>query len=154
LILQRITPENLNKNFTFSKLVNFVLQLFRLANATQRSGNRYVEKQTVMQERMILYFRLCGRLQESQRAIQFYNESRAHGAKFSALVYSFAFYGASHDPRAFPDFARKVLGDIAADGIEVNAETTLVLLREAATCGDIASALRYFKSLELKYFTH
>ena len=131
-----------------------MLPLLRLANATQFNRNRYVEKQTVMQERMIMYFRLCGRLQESQRAIQFYNESRARGAKFSATVYSFVLYGTSHDPRAFPDFARKVLRDIATDGLEVNAEGTLVLLREAATCGDIASAFRYFKSLELKYVTH
>jgi hypothetical protein len=114
---------------------------------------RYLQRQTPMQERMILYFRLCGRLRETQKAVEFYHESRANGATFSPLVYTFALYGASHDPDVFPAFSKTVLGDMAAEGYRPDIRMFKTLLVGASISCDIGSASHYFKELETEYGT-
>jgi hypothetical protein len=162
LIINRITPATLNENLTFADVVDLMLRLSKSINIPREDKNigrpvgteqRYLQRQTPMQERLILYLRLCGRVRKAEKAVEFYHESRANGVKFSPLVYTFALYGTRQDPDVFPAFSRTVLGDMAAEGYRPDIQTYMTLLVGASNSCDIESASHYFRQIETEYGT-
>lgn len=110
-----------------------------------------MEKLTTTQRRIVLYFRLCARLQQAPRLIEFYNKSKAKGIKFTPMMYSFALFGVSHDRQLFPSFTNGVLKDMSMEGCEPDAEHFRALLIGACQSHDIAAALECFRKIELGY---
>ena len=110
-----------------------------------------MKKLTTTQRRIVLYFRLCARLQQAPRAIEFYDKSKAKGIKFTPMMYSFALFGVSHDPQLFPAFTNTVLKDMSMEGCEPDAEHCRALLIGACHSHDAAAALECFREIELGY---
>jgi hypothetical protein len=122
----------------------------KLQKIDTSSQNQLLNNPSAVRERMIAYFRLCGRLKESKQAVEFYHQSRKNRHKFTPLLYAFALYGASHDPNVFPAFSRVIKADMAADGQQADERTIRALLGIASNHGEIDSALQYFKFCDQK----
>jgi len=110
-----------------------------------------MEKLTTTQRRIVLYFRLCARLQQAPRVIEFYDKSKAKGIKFTPMMYSFALFGVSHNPQLFPSFTNTVLKDMSMESCEPDAEHFRALLIGACQAHDVAAALECFRKIELGY---
>lgn len=119
LILQRLTPQAITPEFTFDHAVE---TLILLLNTIRDSGlvpddrlHNYFTTHTPAQIRVIVYFRICGKLRMAEQLAAFYDESKARGVPFTRLMYTFAIRGVSHDFRVFSTFSSKVLRDIGRD---------------------------------------
>jgi hypothetical protein len=110
--------------------------------------NSYRENLSPTQRRIVLYFRLCARLAQASKAIEFYNKSKAKGIKFTPLMYSFALYGVNYDSQLFRSFANTVLVDMSMDSYELDADHYKALLMGASRSHDIAAALECFRKIE------
>jgi len=98
-----------------------------------------------------MYFRLCARLRQTDRALQFYDMSRSKRVKFSPSVYKYALHSVSHDPEHYKRLQHKVLADMSSERFVPDSSIIHEMLRGAASCGDIEQALECFKALELRY---
>ena len=68
------------------------------------------------------------------------------------MMYSFAFFGGSSDPRVVR-FRRRVLGDMASEGVHVDpAISKSLLLGRSKAMEDVVTAISAFKLIESAYF--
>lgn len=156
LILKRITPGVLDANLTFEKILDLMLLLTAWINRASKfdKGRRldiYKEKLTAVQQRIVLYFRLCAQLQQAPRLVEFYEKSKAKKIEFTSMMYSFALRGVSNDAKLFPSFTNIVLRDMSMDAQEPDATHFRNILVGACRSGDVAAALECFRKLELAY---
>jgi|SRR5271155_3562600 len=116
-----------------------------------RRVSNYTENLSPTQLRIVVYFRLCKRLNLPLKAIEFYNKAKQQGVKFTPMIYSFAFFGGSSDPRLVR-FGHRVLGDMASDGISIDPERSRSLLRgRSKATDDVSAAISVFKVIESVY---
>lgn len=73
------------------------------------------------------------------------------GVKFTPAMYAFAIAGVATHPDYFEQFSSKVLGDMAVDGYELDADTVKALLQGSATVRNLSAALLRFRTLEQTY---
>lgn len=103
------------------------------------------------QKQIVLYFRLCARLQRPSKIIEFYTKSKSKGIKFTPMMYSFALFGVCQDTRLFRSFTNTLLVDMSMDGCEPDSEHFRAILMGACRSHDIAAALECFRKVELGY---
>ena len=116
-----------------------------------RRVSNYAEALSPTQLRIVVYFRLCKRLNLPFKAIEFYDKAKQQGIEFTSMMYSFAFFGGSGDPRIVR-FGHRVLGDMASDGIPIDPELSRSLLRGRSNAiEDISTAISAFKIIESEY---
>lgn len=80
-----------------------------------------------------------------------YSEAKMRGVKFTPAMYAFAIAGVATHPDYFAEFSSKVLGDMAADGYELDADTVKALLQGSATTRNLPAAVLRFRTLEQAY---
>jgi hypothetical protein len=160
LILTRITPSVLSEESRMDEVLEILIRLFDSIRKVQKYGtprennpmSNDAEPVTSAQQRLIQYFRLCGRLRLPGRVVDSYNEAKMRGVQFTPTMYSFAITGVSRHPGYFAEFSNKVLGDMAADGYEFDVHLTKQLLQGAATLRNLPAAVLRFRALEQAYF--
>jgi hypothetical protein len=152
MILQRITPESINAEFSFDDAVETLISLLNTISASRLESldrlSNYLEPQTAAQMRVIVYFRLCGRLRMAEQMAAFYDESKNRGVEFTPLMYNFALSGVSNDPSVFSSFSSKVLGDMAKDHIVPDIGIMKNIMRGWFACRNVKMFILCFRYLE------
>jgi hypothetical protein len=152
MILQRITPQNYTPEFTFDDVVETLLLIL---NIIRESGlesdtrvHNYSTPQTPAQLRVLVYFRLCGKLKMAEQLTAFYHESKTRGVPFTLLMYNFALRGVSHDFRVFPEFSSIVLRDMGREGYSPDHGIMRSLFRGWYVTRNMDKVISDFKVLE------
>lgn len=152
MILQRITLRTITPEFTFDDAVETLLLIL---NTIRKSGlesdkrmQSYFTSQTPAQLRVLVYFRLCGKLLMAEPLTAFYHESKTRGVPFTLLMYNFALRGVSHDFRVFPEFSSRVLRDMGREGYGPDQGIMKSLLRGWYITRNLDIVIPNFKVLE------
>jgi hypothetical protein len=149
LILNRITPSTLDETFTFESVVELTLEL--LKKSFSHHKRLYPGDLTVSQLRILLYFRLCNRLKEPRKLLEFYLTAKKHGVKFTETMYAYAYYGAGEEnpDGTFQRFQKRLLEDMAVEGISTPVELYRSFLRgKSRKPSDIRVAISAFRAIE------
>ena len=158
LILHRAGPETHDRDLTVDNLLNLSRQLFSTVLKGRPSlpggvaDSRLItlaDKLSPEQLRVVLYFRLCGRLQVAKKLLSFYQRTKARGIKYTPTMYAFALSATAHSRGIFEPFSARILEDMTSEGIKVDVEIRLALLRGSALRADLDATFRYFRDIEL-----